>query len=112
MKALVDRHFVEPWVRTRFLALVSRLWFIKELAPVVLIFFGHFWVFLFALISNGTFGGFEWDRPISELWNPPLPDLSALIREPLQALENAQEIFRDVGMSIHRVFRNEGSKSM
>ena len=111
MKALVDCHSMEPRIRTSFLALVSGLWFVEEFAPVILIFFGHSRALVFAFISKGTFKGFEWGRLIPEFGNPPLPDIGALAWEPLQALENAQEIFCYVGMSARWVLRNEGSES-
>ena len=109
----MDCHSVEPRAGTSFLALVSGFWPVKELAPVVLISFRDFWIILFALINNkkGTFGGFEWIGRLPELGNPPLPDIGALTWEPLQALENAQEIFCDVGMSVRLAFRNEGAES-
>jgi len=111
MKALMDCHSMESWIGTGFLVLVSGLWLIEELAPVVLVSFRNFGILLFALISKGTFRGFEWDRLLPKLGNPPFLDIGALAWEPLQALENAQEIFRDVGMGIRRVLRNEGTEN-
>lgn len=111
MKALMDRHSMEPWIGTDFLALISGFWLVKELAPVILVSFRNFGILLFALISEGTFRVFEWGRLPPELGNPPLLDIGALARELLQALENAQEIFCDVGMGIHWVLRNEGTEN-
>jgi hypothetical protein len=112
VKALVDCHPVESWARTGFLALVSRFWPVKEFAPVVLVSFGDFGILIFALINKkGAFRGSEWVRVFPKLGNPPLLDIGALTREPLQALENAQEIFCDVGMGVRLALRNEGTES-
>ena len=103
---------MEPRAGTSFIALVSGFWPVEELAPVVFVSFRDFGFHLFALISKkGTFGGLEWVRFLPELGNPPLVDIGALTREPLQALENAQEIFCDVGMGVHPALRNEGTES-
>jgi len=102
---------MEPRVGAGFLALVSGFWFVEELAPVVLVSFGDFWIILFALVHKGTFGGFGRNWLIPELRNPPLSDIGALVWELLQAFENAQEILCDVGMGVHRVRGNEGTES-
>jgi len=103
---------MEPRASTGFLVLGSGFWPIKEPAPVVLISFGDFGILLFAVISKkGTIGGFEWVRLLSELGNPPLLDIGALTGEPVQALEDAQEIFRDVGMGVCLALQNEGTES-
>ena len=112
MKTLVDCHPMEPWAGTSFFALVSGFWPVKELAPVILVSFRDFGIFLFALINKkGTFGGFRWVRLLPELGNPPLLDIRALTREPLQTLENAQEIFCDVGVGVRLALGNEGTES-
>jgi len=98
---------------TGFLVLGSGFWPIKELAPVVLVSFRDFGIFLFALISKkGTIGGFEWVRLLPELGNPPLLDIGAPTGDPIQALEDAQEIFRDVGMDVRPALQNKGTESV
>lgn len=94
---------MKPRIGTGFLVLVGGFWFIEELAPVILISFGDFVILLFALIHKGTFGGFDWGRFISELWNPPLPNIGAFAWEPVQVLKDAQEVFWDMRMSVHWV---------
>lgn len=63
----MDRHPIEPRIGGGFLVLVSGLWFIKKIAPVVLISFGEVWIILFALIHKGTFGGFGGNWLFSKL---------------------------------------------
>ena len=102
---------MKPWIGTGFLAPVGGLLLVKELAPVVLISFGDFRVLLFAFVSKGAFRGSERGRFVAELRNPPLFNIGALAREPLQALENAQQVFCDMGMGVRRVLGNEGARS-
>ena len=99
---------MEPRVGACFLALSSGFWLVKELAPVVFIPFG---IFEILLIPKGIFLGFEWDRLLPELRNPPLFDIRALAREPLQTFENTQDILCDVGMGFRPAFQNKGAGS-
>ena len=103
---------MKSWIGTGFLAPVSGLWLVKELTPVVFISFGDFRVLLFAFVSKGAFRGSERGWFVPELRNPPFFNIGALARKPLQALENTQQVFCNMGMSVRRVLRNEGARSV
>lgn len=88
METLVHCHLMEPWIRSGFLVRIGRFWFIKELAPIVLIPFGYLGLLL-TLVDNGAFGGFEWGGLLPELGNPPFLYIGTVIGKLVQMFEDA-----------------------
>ena len=87
------------------------LGFFKELAPVVFVSFGNVGFLLFlGFVGNRTFGRFKGWRFLPEPGDPPLVNVRTIGRELVQALEDAQQVFCDVGMGAWLALGEEGAK--